>query len=1093
VPTVVTTAATGVTRTAANVNGTVNPHGSATTVVFDYSTDPDLLGPLVVGTRKDGIASPQGTAVDSSGNVFVASRTAHKIVKITPAGVQTDFAGSGTAGFANGTGAAARFDNPSDVAIDSANNLYVADELNQRIRKITPAGVVSTIAGSGVAGFLDAATAVNGRFLFPCGVAVSADGSRVHVADRGNHRIRLITGGVLTTLAGDGVAGFANGPAATAQFNNPTGVAVDPFGNVFVADRDNHLVRVVNNTDEVLTFAGSGAPGFLDGDGASAQFRFPSGVATDGAGRVYVADRDNHRLRQIESDGVVSTTAGSGLAGILDSPAASFLYPATAAQFSSPNRVAVHPGTGSILMTEGGSQRVREVSRGGLLTIPLGPTYSGNAAVNVGALIPKTLLTGATYYFRIRGSNAQGPAEGAILSFTTPTEPQIALFDGATVASPQLFHAQAAPVDFGITPRDTPVTRQFTIANPGGWPLNVSTINVPAGYQRTGGIGVIAAGGTAVFSVTLTASAGGTFVGNVQFVSDDPLQGTFNLPITGVVLDPPGVTTVAASAVNATGATLNATVNPRGSDTTVWFEYSLDAQFDGVLVSTLAGGTPAYLEGTGTAARFNQPYGLAVDGAGNTYVADTLNHRIRRMTPSGDVSTIAGTGVAGFTNGPGALAQFDEPVGVVVGANGVLFVTDSKNHRIRSISATGDVTTHSGLGVAGFTDGVGAGARFSTPRGLAIDAAGILYVADRDNHRIRKVAADGSVTTLAGTGTAGSLNGVGNVAQFNGPVGIAVGASGIVFVTEAASHTVRQIQPNGTVSALAGSSATPGFADASGAAARFSSPVGVAVDGSGNVYVADKSNQRIRKITALGAVTTMAGTGVAGATDGIGEVAQFDSPVSVASIGIGRVLVGDLGYSTIRQIVPSSVVLEGATGLNGFTDITVALPVTGLTEGATYYFRAFATNGGGTTVDGILNFAPSPTVVSPFQAWQMAQFGTDSTNPLIAGALADPSKDGVVNLFKYAHLLNPNISSQAGLPVVGVSGGALTLTYTKVLSATDLTYTVEWSTDLVGWSTVGVSEVFVSGDATTELIRASVPVAGDPKKFIRLHLTLQQP
>src|SRR5262249_12578679 len=148
---------------------------------------------LTVGTRKDGLSVPQGLAVDAAGNVYVAVRGAHKIVKITSAGVQTDFAGSGTAGFADGTGVAARFDNPSDVAIDASGNLYVTDEFNQRIRKITAAGVVSTIAGSGLAGFTDAATASNGRFLFPSGVAVNSDGSKVYVADRGNHRIRVIS------------------------------------------------------------------------------------------------------------------------------------------------------------------------------------------------------------------------------------------------------------------------------------------------------------------------------------------------------------------------------------------------------------------------------------------------------------------------------------------------------------------------------------------------------------------------------------------------------------------------------------------------------------------------------------------------------------------------------------------------------------------------------------------------------------------------------------------------------------------------------------------------------------------------------------
>jgi sugar lactone lactonase YvrE len=314
------------------------------------------------------------------------------------------------------------------------------------------------------------------------------------------------------------------------------------------------------------------------------------------------------------------------------------------------------------------------------------------------------------------------------------------------------------------------------------------------------------------------------------------------------------------------------------------------------LVTTFVGSTFGSTDGVATAAQFYYPYGVAVDAAGSVYVADTSNHRIRKITPAGAVSTLAGS-TQGFASGVGAAAQFNSPYGVAVDAAGNVYVADNSNHRIRKISPTGVVSTLAGS-TSGYADGTGTVAQFNFPSGVAVDAAGNVYVADTSNHRIRKITSAGAVTTLAGS-TSGYADGTGTVAQFNTPRGVAVDAAGNVYVADTVNHRIRKITPAGAVTTLAGS--TSGYADGTGTVAQFNSPYGVAVDAAGNVYVADTSNRRIRKITSAGAVTTLAGS-TFGFGDGVGAAAQFNTPRGVAVDAAGNVYVADTNNYRIRKI-----------------------------------------------------------------------------------------------------------------------------------------------------------------------------------------------
>ncbi len=315
-------------------------------------------------------------------------------------------------------------------------------------------------------------------------------------------------------------------------------------------------------------------------------------------------------------------------------------------------------------------------------------------------------------------------------------------------------------------------------------------------------------------------------------------------------------------------------------------------------VSTLAGSSPGYADGTGTAAAFDGPQGIAVDSQGNVYVADTYNHKIRKITPAGVVSTLAGSS-QGYADGTGAAAQFNSPWGLSVDSQGNVFVADTSNHRIRKITPAGDVSTLAG-GSQGYADGAGAAASFSTPTGVGVDAQGNVYVADNWNDKIRKVTPAGDVSTLAGS-TSGYADGTGTAAKFTLPQGVSVDAAGNVYVADSWNNRIRKITPAGEVTTVAGSSS--GFADGTGAAARFWSPQSVSVDAQGNIFVADYGNQKIRVITPGGEVTTLAGSN-SGFADGAATSAQFTYPTGVAVDAQGNVYVADTQNHKIRKIVP---------------------------------------------------------------------------------------------------------------------------------------------------------------------------------------------
>lgn len=288
--------------------------------------------------------------------------------------------------------------------------------------------------------------------------------------------------------------------------------------------------------------------------------------------------------------------------------------------------------------------------------------------------------------------------------------------------------------------------------------------------------------------------------------------------------------------------------------------------------------------------------------------------------PTGETTEpVAGTGTAGAADGALATAQFSQPKGIVLDAAGAMYVADWGNERIRKVSTTGQVSTLAGS-TKGFTDGVGGAAKFNEPSDVAVDPQGNVYVADINNNAVRKITPNGTVTTFAGAAAQGYVEGAGTVARFNNPRGVATDAQGNVYVADMTNNCIRKITPAGVVSTFAGSR-TAGSADGTGSAARFNAPRDLTVDGQGNIYVVDSDNNGIRKITPAGVVSTIAGGGGAGYSDGSGATAKFNEPKGIVAAADGTLYIADTENNRIRRISTTGVVTTVAgDGTAGYAE-----------------------------------------------------------------------------------------------------------------------------------------------------------------------------
>jgi sugar lactone lactonase YvrE len=722
--------------------------------------------PVIVDTQTITFTAPalptgRGTVtVQNRGGLAQASLLVDPVpLTQLPTGYITTVAGGTTYAGDGSKATAARLRNPGAAIIDAAGNLYIADYDGNRIRRVDArSGTITTVAGTGRFGFSgDSGPAIAANLNTPNDVALDSAGN-LYICDTYNDRIRKVSAstGIITTVAGNGSWGYSGdgGRATDAELGSPYGIAIDAADNLWIADSDNNVIRRVDAaTGRITTVAGTSAAGYSgdNGPATGSKLNYPYDVVVDSSGNAYVADYENQRIRKIAAaTGVITTVVGNGKRDDTGDGG-----PATSAALYDPTGVAIDT-SGNLLIAQ--DLLVRKVSaQTGIIS-----TVAGNGDVAF--------------------SGDGGPATSAA-------------------------------------------------------------------------IGVI--------SVAVDAA-------DDLFISD-----------------------YLASRVRRVDARTGIINTVAGNGDTNWGD-----------------------NGPAIAAQFYYPYGIALDAAGNLFIADTENQRIRKVTAAtGVITTVAGSGRWGDSGdgGPAALAAFRRLFDVAVDPSGNLFIPDTENSRIRKVTATtGRIETLAGSGDEGFSGDGGAAtaARFDHPYGIALDSAGNLYIADTENQRIRKVtAATGVITTVAGNGKYGFSGdgGPATAAMLAEPDAVAVDAVGNLYIVDTDNNRIRRVAAaTGVITTVAGNGDGDFYGDGGPAtSAALWSPRGVALDSGGNLYIADTYNNRIRRVAAAtGVITTVAGNGfnTYSGDNGPAGSASLNIPSRVAIDAAGNLIVVDWGNERIRAV-----------------------------------------------------------------------------------------------------------------------------------------------------------------------------------------------
>lgn len=669
------------------------------------------------------ISLVDGIAVDKDGTVYISMRDSNEVVSIDSKHRLKLVAGSGVSGFDGDGGPAthAKLKIPAGLTFDDKGNLYIADRENHRVRRIDSKGIITTVAGNGAAGFGgDGGSATQASLHYPAGVVVDKNGN-IYIADRSNNRVRVVDEkGIIQTLAGTGMEGVSGdgGPAKNAKINRPFGLALDKDQNLYIADRNNNRVRKVTRSGVISTVAGDGSYFFSGDNGPAyrASIAGPTGVAVDSDGNLYIADRNNNRIRVVDSNGLIRTVAGTGQQ---DYNGDSELARET--NFYLPFGVALDKD-GKLLIIDRSHYVIRRVD-----------TKSGKV---------ETIAGSGKKKFRGDG----GPATGAILNFP---------------------HGILVDKNDNIIFSDKSHHRIRRISPDG-------IIYTIAGNGTRGNLGD---GGPA-----LEAALYG------------PMSVVMNSKREIFLLNQSGRTSVIRR-IDAKGIIHH-------------FLGTLDEKFLKDI-----GFTQVVRQDTA----FQFSY-LALDKQDNLYVPDRINNRIYKIDPRGNTTIFAGTGDADYygDGGPAKKMAFHDPVAVAVDNDGNIYLSDATNNRIRKIDGKGIASTYAGNGDMK-DSGDGGPAKDAGIRGMddiAISPSGEMYIASAFSHSIRKIGTDGKIVKVAGRGTEGYFGdgGPADQAMFKTPYGIAFDSKGNVYIADMGNNRIRKIDPNGIITTHAGSG-TFGWAD----------------------------------------------------------------------------------------------------------------------------------------------------------------------------------------------------------------------------------------------------------------------------------------
>jgi hypothetical protein len=1047
---------------------------------------------------------PQYGAEDAAGNIYIADQVNCRIRKVTVAtGILSTVAGNGVCGFSGDGGAAtnaALFD-PYGVAVDASGNLYIADTYNHRIRKVNASGTISTIAGNGVGGYNgDNMAATSAELHYPWGVSVDASGN-LYIADWYNERVRKVTAaGTITTLAGTGTAGFSGdgGAATSALLNSPEGVWADAAGNVYLADTSNQRIRKVNAAGVISTVAGDGTKGFSgdSGTATAAALNTPQSVASDASGNLYIADIGNNRIRKVSVGSATATAATpvfSPAAGTYTSTQTVTIADATSGATIYYTTNGTAPTTASTKYTGAITVSATET----LEAIAVATNYSSSAVATAAytitppAATPTFSLPGGTYTGALSVTLADATPGATIYYTTNGTAPTTsstkytgALSIPATPGLTETIEAIAIATNYSssavataaysilppaATPAISPVSGTYptaqtvtiTDATPGATLYYTTNGSVPttSSTKYTGPITVSA-------SETIEAKAVAT-----GYSLSSPAVATYTIapPAATPVFSPAGGSYTSAQTVTITDATSGATIYyttngtaPTSSSTrytgpiTVGVTETLEAiavasgdtnsavataaytiilpVSSGTITTVAGNGTYGYTGngGAATGAEVAAPDGVGTDAAGNFYIADTYNAVVRKVTPAGVISVVAGNGTTGYS-GDGGLAtsaELNYPTGVAVDSSGNLYFSDANNNRIRKVSASGTISTVAGNGIAGYSGdgGPATGAELKNPAGVALDARGNLYIADWNNNVVRKVTTAGTISTVAGTGARGFSGdgGPATSAELDYPYGVVVDAAGDLYIADSTNFRVRKVTAAGVISTVAGTGTNSFSGDGGpGASAGVSYVNSVALDPSGNLFIADSGNSRVRVLLPNGTIATAVGTGVAGYSGDGGPAlgAKLHGENGLAFDSSGNLLIADTQNSAIRKVTFGAAITPILSPGGGTYTTAQTVTMTDATTGATVYY----------TTDG-----STPTTSSPMYTGPITVSASGVVKAIAAGSgfSASPVASAAFT-----------IEVPAATPVFSPAGGTYTSIQTVTIADTTPGATIYYTTN----------------------------------------------